>query len=56
MRRLLVAAALAVGVLAPAAHACDLNSCVQNLPVCDLVLRDCRICYQNEYEHWCIPG
>jgi hypothetical protein len=54
MRRALLAAATVAALFAPAAQACDLASCVQNLPACDVV-PDCQVCYRNEFQKWCIP-
>ncbi len=55
MRRALLAALAVAALSAPAASACDLRSCVQNLPVCDVLLDDCQVCYRTEYQYECFP-
>ena len=55
MRRLLLAAAAAAAFLVPsAARACDLSNCVPGVPVCDLA--PCQVCFNHEYDRWCIPA
>lgn len=54
MTRLLLAATVAAAGLlgAPAAHACDLSTCVP--AACRPIGCPQHICYQNEYQQWCL--